>query len=255
MLVLEVRFWVSTETGMSGHGETDLKKAIKVSCNVYFYNLALKLGIEKMKQFAQLFKIDDRTQIDLPGEKKGQFPDPNWKYEKFKEPWFPGETILCGIGQSFILTTPIEMLTFYNAIANGGTSYQPHVIHSVLDFRGRKVYDPENRILYRVPIKKSTHEFIVSAMREVTQSVNGGTAKDEGTAYQAFRGLKLDVAGKTGTAETGKKGELPHSWFIGFAPANTPEILVLVLIESSGSGGEVAAPIARRIFQYWSEQK
>ncbi len=238
-----------------GHGVTDLKKAIRVSCNVYFYDLSLKLGIEKLKQFATLFRIDDLTKVDLPGERKGLFPDPAWKFNRFKEPWFPGDTILCGIGQSFILTTPIEILTFYNSIANGGTAYQPRLLKSIIGPNGRKVLESEPNVLYKAQIGKSTHEFIVDAMREVVQSPNGETASDEGTAYRAFRGLKLDVAGKTGTAETGKAGELAHSWFAGFAPAKSPEVLVVVLLENSGSGGEAAAPMARTIFEYWSERK
>ncbi|AEH52015.1 penicillin-binding transpeptidase domain-containing protein [Pseudothermotoga thermarum] len=240
---------------LEGHGETDLKKAIKVSCNVYFYNLALHLGIERMKQIASFFRIDELTQIDLPGERKGLFPDPTWKYERFKEPWYPGDTILCGIGQSFILVTPLEITSFYNAIANGGTCYQPRLLKSILDFRGKKVYEPDVTVLYKVSMKKSTHEFLVSALREVVQSANGGTPRDEGTAYRAFRGLKMDVAAKTGTAETGKSGQLPHSWFAGFAPASNPEILVVVLLENSGSGGEAAAPLARKVFEYWGGKR
>lgn len=235
-----------------GHGVTDLRKAIKVSCNVFFYNLALELGIERMKQYANLFMIDQLTGIDLPGERKGLYPDPNWKYNAYKESWYPGDTILCGIGQSFINLTPIEILTFFNAIANDATCYRPHLLDHIKNQQGRKVFEYEKSILYKAPLKQSTLSFLKDSLREVVKS-NGNPA-DEGTAYQAFRGLRIDVAGKTGTAETGKKGERSHSWFIAFSPVNSPQIIALVMLENAGGGGEAAAPMARKIFEFLLEE-
>lgn len=238
---------------VAGHGITDLKKAIKVSCNVFFYNLALQLGIERMKQYADLFMIDQPTGIDLPGERKGLYPDPNWKYGAYKEPWYPGDTILCGIGQSFINLTPIEILNFFNAIANDGICYRPHVLDYVKNQQGRKQFEYEKTLSYKIPLKQSTINFIKDSLREVVKS--NGSPTDEGTAYQAFKGLKIDVAGKTGTAETGRKGERSHSWFVAFSPTYSPQFLVLTMLEYAGGGGEVAAPMSRKIFEYLLEER
>lgn len=233
---------------ISGHGVTDLKKAIRVSCNVFFYNLALELGIERMKQYANLFMIDQLTGIDLPAERRGLYPDPNWKYNTYKEPWYPGDTILCGIGQSFINLTPIEVLNFFNAIANDASCYRPHVLDHVKSQQGKKIYEFEKGLSYKIPLKQSTIDFLKDSLREVVKS-NGNPA-DEGTAYQAFKGFNIDVAGKTGTAETGKKGERSHSWFVAFSPVNSPKFIVLVMLENAGGGGEAAAPMARKIFEF-----
>lgn len=236
-----------------GHGVTDLKKAIRVSCNVFFYNLALELGIEKMKQYANFFMIDQLTGIDLPGERKGLYPDPNWKYNIYKEPWYPGDTILCGIGQSFINITPIEVLSFFNAIANDATCYRPHLLDHIKNQQGKKVLEYEKNILYKISLKQSTLSFLKDSLREVVKS-NGNPA-DEGTAYQAFKDFRIDIAGKTGTAETGKKSERSHSWFAAFSPVNSPQFIVLVMLENAGGGGEAAAPMARKIFEYLLEEK
>ncbi len=233
---------------ISGHGVTDLKKAIRVSCNVFFYNLALELGIERMKQYANLFMIDQLTGIDLPAERRGLYPDPNWKYNTYKEPWYPGDTILCGIGQSFINLTPIEVLNFFNTIANDASCYRPHVLDHVKNQQGKKIYEFEKGLSYKIPLKQSTIDFLKDSLREVVKS-NGNPA-DEGTAYQAFKGFNIDVAGKTGTAETGKKGERSHSWFVAFSPVNSPKFIVLVMLENAGGGGEAAAPMARKIFEF-----
>ncbi|MFN3283322.1 MAG: penicillin-binding transpeptidase domain-containing protein [Pseudothermotoga sp.] len=238
---------------VSGHGVTDLKKALKVSCNVFFYNLALELGIERMKQYANLFMIDQLTGIDLPGERKGLYPDPSWKYNLYKESWYPGDTILCGIGQSFITLTPIEVLTFFNAIANDATCYSPHLLDHVKNQQGSKIFEYEKKILYKISLKQSTLSFLKDSLREVVKS-NGDPA-EEGTAYQAFKGFRIDVAGKTGTAETGRKGERSHSWFAAFSPVNSPKFTVLVMLENAGGGGEAAAPMARKIFEFLLEEK
>lgn len=238
---------------VSGHGETDLKKALRVSCNVFFYNLALELGIEKMKQFANLFMLDQLTGVDLPGERTGLFPDPSWKSRVYNQPWYPGDTILCGIGQSFINLTPIEVLNFFNAIANDGTCYQPHVLQLISNQQGEKIVRYEKNASYKVPLKDTTIDFLKDSLKEVVES--NGNHSEEGTAYQAFKGLNIDVAGKTGTAETGKQGEKSHSWFVGFSPVKNPEIIVLVMLEKAGGGGEAAAPLARKVFEFWMNNR
>lgn len=233
---------------VAGHGTTDLKKAIKVSCNVFFYTLALEIGIEKMKHFSNLFMLDGLTGIDLPGERKGLYPDPSWKQSVYKEPWYPGDTILCGIGQGFVSLTPIEVINFFSTLANNGVSYRPHLLSKVVNQQGKQIFEYERTISNKVMLKGSTVKYLKDALREVVMS-NGNPA-DEGTAYQAFKGFGIPVAGKTGTAETGRSGERPHSWFAGFSPIDSPQIVVLVMLENAGGGGEAAAPMARKILDF-----
>jgi len=233
-----------------GHGTTDLRKALRVSCNVFFYQLALKLGINEMKTWADKFKISSITGIDLPGEAEGLFPDPAWKQRRYGEIWYPGDTILCGIGQGFITLTPLQILNFFNTIANRGTCYTPHVLLETFDPNTRVRKKTQPAISYTIDLKPGTWAFLVNALIEVVSYKNGPA--DEGTAYQAFKGASFQAAGKTGTAEVGKAAEKPHSWFAGFSPVNNPQVVVTVLLENAGTGSEAAAPMARKILErYW----
>ena len=226
---------------LSGHGTTDLKKAIRVSCNVYFYTIGLEIGIDKMREMANLVKLDEKTGIDLPGEVKGLFPSKTWKMLTYKMDWYPGDTILVSIGQGYVKLTPIELITFYSLLANDGVSYIPHVV--------KKIGDDEIKPRIFVNMKEVSKEiwdFLREAMVEVT--THPGSLKEEGTAYRVFKGFPIKVAGKTGTAEVGK-GLKAHSWFIGYAPADDPQVVVLAMVEHGGPGSYAAAPIARRMLE------
>ncbi len=231
---------------ISGHGFVDLRKALRVSCNVYFYQLGLKLGIEKMKKMASLLRLDDKTGIDLPGEVRGIFPSPSWKMEKYGEPWYPGDTILLSIGQGYILLTPMEMLNLISFIANRGKVFKPHVVKKV----GKEYIKP--KVILSVDIEKDVWDYLIRALKDVT-SFPGNENEDPGTAYKAFKDFDHPVAGKTGTAET-SQGK-PHSWFIGFSPIENPEVAIVVLIEKGGYGSEMAAPIARRMLDLYFKLK
>lgn len=231
---------------ISGHGLVDLRKAIRVSCNVYFYQLGLKLGVEKMRKIASLLKLDERTGIDLPGEVKGIFPSPSWKLEKYGESWYPGDTILLSIGQGYILLTPMEMLNFISFIANRGKVFKPHVVKKV----GEKLIKPT--IFLNVNIRKDIWDYLIKSLEDVT-SFSDTDNEDIGTAYIAFKDCSYPVAGKTGTAEIGQ--DKPHSWFIGFSPIKDPEVAIVVLIEKGGYGSEMAAPIARQILDMYFKLK
>ena len=223
----------------SGHGIVDLKKAIRVSCNVYFYNAALDVGVDKIVEVAKAFKLGEKTKINLPGEVSGTLPTPEWKYETFKEKWYPGDTILYGIGQGFLTVTPLQMINLYNAIANKGVIIKPKLVINE-EIVEEKV---------KLNISDSDWNLIINGLEEVT-SVQGSAA-NAGTASKSFKGFPISVAGKTGTAQVGD-GD-PHAWFIGFAPSEEPMYTVLVLIEHGKSGGETASPIARKIFDYMYE--
>ncbi|QTA38218.1 peptidoglycan glycosyltransferase [Thermosipho ferrireducens] len=224
---------------LSGHGETDLIKAIRVSCNVYFYNTALKLGINKIESVAKIFNIAGKTGIEI-NEKQGIFPDPAWKMKKYNQPWYPGDTIITGIGQGYILLTPLELLNFYVSIANNGIMPRPHLI------KGSK---PDYKT---INLPQRIWKTIKEGLIEVTSV--GGPLSERGTAYESFKDFPIPIAGKTGTAEVGG-GKPPHSWFVGFAPVDNPEYAVIVLFENGGSGSEKAAPFARKIFDYLLLQK
>ncbi len=225
--------WLKT-----GHGLTDLVKAIRVSCNVYFYTIGLETGIDFMRKIAYSVDLDGTTGVDLPGEVSGLFPSRGWKEKEYGEIWYPGDTILVSIGQGYVRLTPIELLEFYTLIANEGVEYVPHVLKRV----GDEEIEPKIRLSFDAP--KWIWRKLKRALIEVTS--HPGNVENRGTAYIAFRGFDIDVAGKTGTAEVPGG---THSWFIGFAPAHDPEIAVVVVVERGGSGGEVAAPMAREIFQ------
>ncbi len=224
---------------LSGHGLVDLRKAIRVSCNVFFYTIGQEIGIDFLSEVASEVKLGEKTGIDLPGEISGIFPSRKWKEKVLGERWYPGDTILLSIGQGYILMTPIEMINFYSLLANEGVSYVPHVVKMV----GDKPVHPEEYV--RIKLPKKYWEFLREAMVEVT--THPGSLKDEGTAYRVFRGFKIKVAGKTGTAEV--PGRKSHSWFIGYAPADNPEVVVLAMVENGGSGSRMAAPIARKILE------
>ena len=216
-----------------GHGETDYIKAMAVSCNVFFYKLGMEIGINAIREMASFVKLDGLTGIDLPGEKEGVIPDPYWKRVHVGEPWYIGDTLLTAIGQGYARLTPLELICFYNLIATHGEFYEPHVAirenvkpKFVLEFG--PVYDDIVRSLVQVTTRE------------------GKTPKEHGTAYEIFKDFPLTVAGKTGTAEVWG-GRAPHSWFVGFAPAEDPQVSVLVFVENGGYGSQTAAPIARKI--------
>ncbi len=224
---------------LSGHGLVNLKKAIRVSCNVFFYTIGQEIGIDFLSKVASSLKFSSKTGIDLPGEIGGIFPSKEWKKAVIGEDWYPGDTILLSIGQGYVLLTPIEMITFYSLLANNGISYVPHVVKKV----GSVERKPKEFVHINLPGK--VWNFLREAMVEVTS--HPGTLKDEGTAYRVFKGFKIKVAGKTGTAEVPNRK--PHSWFIGYAPAYSPRVVVLTMVENKGSGSSVAAPMARKILE------
>ncbi len=227
-----------------GHGETDLVKSLRASVNSYYYWLGEKLGIDYLNSVADRFDITSKTGIEIPNEKAGIFPDPEWKYEKFDTIWYPGETLLTYIGQGYVTMTPLQILRIYNILAIEGEYYQFSLFKKEEDAFG-------NIINKNVPLLRDSYEmnteylkYIYKGMIEVTSF--SGPPGEEGTAYQSFSDFPITVAGKTGTAEVGG-GKPAHSWFAGFLPANNPQYSIVVIIENGGMGSTGAAPIAREI--------
>ncbi|NLP18351.1 MAG: penicillin-binding protein 2 [Firmicutes bacterium] len=222
-----------------GHGRVNLKRAIAESCNIYFYDLGYRTGIQALTEYADLFGMGKPTGIDLhPGEKGGFLATPEWRNEQFGEPWQPGETLSAAIGQGFSTCTPLQMANYVAMIANGGIRYRPYLVDKVISPEGEVVKDFAPEILDRLAVAPET----LASVREGM----GAVVEPRGTGYGTFANSPLAVAGKTGTAEN-PHGD-SHGWFVGFAPAREPEIVVAVLIEQGGGGSSAAAPVARDIF-------
>lgn len=232
-----------------GHGEMNLIQAIRNSCNIYHYQVGKKMGIDQISRYAKMLGFGAKTGIDLPGEKAGLVPNPQWKREVRKERWQPGETISVSIGQGPLMVTPLQVALYTSIIANRGRKVTPHLLNSQ-SLAGVRVFSEKDA----VDIELSTFETVIQGMWEV---VNKG-----GTGWAAnVKGF--DICGKTGSTQlisTEKDKEKKveeeeeeeetktHSWFTGFAPRDNPKIVVTVIIEYGGMGGATAAPLARKLF-------
>lgn len=221
----------------SGHGSLNVKKAIQASCNVFFYQAALKLGIEKLSKYETLFGFGDKTYIDLPNENRGVMPTKDWLDKKFGKDKFPkGAIINYGIGQGEINCTPLQMAVYAATLANGGTVYQPHVVRSI----NNNIVHKTQKIDYaskKLELQKKYFDIVREGMYMVV-NVPGGT----GSGAQIPGVL---VAGKTGTAQNPHGRD--HSWFICFAPYDNPKIALAVIVENAGFGAQVAVPVAREM--------
>ncbi len=237
-----------------GHGRMNLDSAITQSCDVYFYTLSFATGIDRMSAFMKQFGFGSRTGIDTTSERPGLMPSREWKRNKRGLPWYPGETLITGIGQGALLVTPLQLASATGALSLGGKTYKPHLVKSIEYSTDREdlVVKPEISGEYKVK-KKINWEHIIKAMKNVVHGIRG-------TAHLIARKLSYEIAGKTGTAqvftiqqeeeydeETVKKKLRDHALFIAFAPVKDPKIAIAVIVENGGHGSSVAAPIARKM--------
>lgn len=240
----------------NGHGMVDMHRSIVVSCDTYYYRLANDLGIDRMHDYLSQFGFGHKTGIDLSGEVAGVLPSRAWKARFSKQPWFPGETVICGIGQGYNLTTPLQLAVATAALANGGTLLKPELVKSVIDSKTGKRTDLPPEVIRTIDLPADQRQVIVDAMIDVT--------RPGGTAVSAFAGAPYVVAAKTGTAQVVgmrqnekynasrmEADHRDHAVFIAFAPADNPKIAVAVLVENGGHGGSAAGPIARAIMDYY----
>lgn len=239
-----------------GHGFVDLKSAIVQSCDVYFYDLAHNLGINRLSSFLANFGFGRNTGIDLEGEKTGLLPSPEWKKIARKNPWYPGETLITGIGQGFFQVTPLQLATATGMLANHGLSLNPHLVNQIAYHDHTLVsMQPPSR---RLTLDPSNVETVISAMIKVVHGSHG-TARGVGKEIHGYQ-----IAGKTGTAQvftvkqeaSYKEQDVErklrdHALFIAFAPADDPRIAVAVIVENGGHGGSAAAPIAGRVIEQY----
>ena len=233
-----------------GHGSLHLEEAIAKSCNIFFYNLGKRLGISKIAQHAQALGLGERTGIDLPGERSGVMPSPEWKMQARRAKWYPGETISVSIGQGAVSTTPLQIVRAVSAIATGGLLVTPHVL-----LRAEKGSQSDLRWpARRIPIGEDNARRIREGMWNGVN--NYGTGRNA-----AIPGL--DICGKTGTVQIVSRStnqqlreEIEdHSWFTGFASRDNPEIAVAVFIEHGGTGGVAAAPLAKQLFNVYFNKR
>ena len=246
---------------MHVHGVVSMETAIAKSCDVYFYDLANQLGVERLSGWLAHFGFGQPTGIDIAGERKGILPSPEWKKQRFKNPadqvWFPGETVIFGIGQGYLVVTPMQLAHMASIIASRGKSYQPRLVKAFREGSMGKIEPVEPKLLESIDVASAENWQV--AVNGMIQVMNAGT----GAASQ--RGAEYQIAGKTGTAQVFTVGQnqrykdmmatlsdrlYDHGWFICFAPADNPKIAVAVLVEN-GKLGAAAAPIARRVLDQY----
>ena len=239
-----------------GHGSVDMFKSIVVSCDTYYYGLATELGIDNMFNFLSQFGLGKKTGLDLEGEVAGLLPSQEWKLKRYKEKWYGGDTVSAGIGQGYDLVTPMQLAFATAVLANDGVAYRPHLVRQVQRDGSKDAPAPGVKPEFTIKLNPEHVALVKRAMVAVTQP--------GGTAAQAGAGAPYSIAGKTGTAQVVgmKQGEKyiesqvaerhrDHAWFIAFAPADKPKIALAVLAENGGHGGAVAAPIARKVLDYY----
>ncbi|MEA3341235.1 MAG: penicillin-binding transpeptidase domain-containing protein, partial [Chloroflexota bacterium] len=229
-----------------GHGDISLKDGLTASCDVTFYSVGQTLdgvGQDVLPRFGRGFGFGEKTGLEGVLEEGGLMPDPDWKANVIGENWWVGDTVNIAIGQGYLLVTPLQVARMIAAVGNGGALYRPYVIQSI---------GPAGEAL---PEQATQPEVVgtlpVSAehLAAIQEALLGVTTKSIGTAPHRFAGLSIPVAGKTGTAEVGGPDTEPHSWFAAYAPADNPEIAIVVLAENAGEGSTVAAPLTRQVVE------
>jgi len=253
------RDWNWTKTDAGGHGQVNLQKAIYRSCNVYFYDLAVRLGIDRLSEGLSRFGFGAVTALDLPEASVGLLPSRDWKQQVKRLPWYPGDTVNLGIGHGDVLVTPLQMATAVATLANRGKFVRPRMVQS-----SALEQAPSPTQALGEPLSQALFEPIIEAMEMVVHRGNQGFGEN-GTAWAYIgRDIEYRMAGKSGTAQVVEieQGEVydasliserqrKHAWFVAFAPVVAPEIAIAVLIENGGGGSEQAAPIARELLDYY----
>ena len=237
----------------TGHGHVSVVDAIAQSCDVFFYDLAYKLGIDKIHDSLTFFQFGKKTGIDLSGELGGILPSREWKKNNKDEPWYRGETLITGIGQGFMTASPIQLALATAAIANKGQLLKPKVMMHSQSKEGEILLEQQKDAL-QIPIKDINNwELVIEGMK---QTIYGKS----GTAKRLNNKLNYTLAGKTGTAQVfGLDPEeeyiaeniderlRDHALFTGFAPINNPQVAIAIIVENAGSGSSKAAPLAREL--------
>jgi penicillin-binding protein 2 len=241
-----------------GHGSVDLNKALAESCDVYFYQVGQRLGIDRLAWYAKAAGLGVKTGIELDHEGNGLVPTADWKKKRFGIAWQPGETLSVAIGQGYNLTTPLQMAVSTAAVANGGVRYRPTLVKRVVSGEGDEILDNTPRVAGRLPVSATNLALVKQGLWEVVQG-------ERGTARIA-RLKNTDISGKTGTAqvvgreklEESEEGAtarkyLDHAWFVAYAPSEAPRIAIAVIVEHGEHGSSAAAPVARELVKTYLE--
>jgi penicillin-binding protein 2 len=245
----------------TGHGHVNVKNAIAQSCDVFFYDLADKMGIDKLHDGLDLFNFGRKTGIDIPGESAGILPSKAWKKINKNEPWYRGETLIVGIGQGFMTSSPLQLAVATAALANKGLLFQPTLLKNT-QAHGNIILESKKGHHIQIPIKNIQNwEYVINGMK---QAIYG----PKGTARRLNKDLTYTLAGKTGTAQVfGLDAEeqyiaekldeklRDHSLFTGFAPIENPEVAIAIIVENAGSGSSKAAPIARQVLDVYFDKQ
>jgi penicillin-binding protein 2 len=245
-----------------GHGAMNVHRALVQSCDVFFYQTALRVGVDRLAYYARMLGFAQPTGIELRPEAGGLIPTRAWKQQRFGEPWMEGETLSIGIGQGFNLVTPIQLAVAYAAIGNGGRVWRPQVLRSIEDVFGQPLEQRSPELVSELAVSPRTLEIVRAGLRGVVQEERG-----TGGAMRKLPG-GIEAAGKTGTAQVVALAEDPpendediaiehrdHAWFVTYLPAESPELVVSVIVVHGGHGGSAAAPVARRVAETWLERK
>lgn len=239
-----------------GHGSVDMRRAITVSCDTFFYGLAMELGITNLTNFVRHFGFGQKTNIDIKGEVGGLLPTPEWKMRRFKQPWYGGETVIIGIGQGYTLVTPLQLAQATAILANKGVAMRPRLVTSITDVKTGVIHPNPEVIQDKITLVESNLQIVKEGMVGVTQP--------GGTAAAMAAGAEYAIAAKTGTAQVigMRKGEKynastiderhrDHALFIAYAPADDPKIAIALIVENGGHGGSAGGPIARKVMDYY----
>lgn len=230
--------------GLGAHGDLTLKRALATSCNIFFHKLGVRTGIDMLDKWARLFGLGEKTGIEIPGEYKGNRNNREYKKKVEDMSWFPADTAQAAIGQLYNQFTPLQLANYVSSIANGGKRYTPHLIKKIIKKDGSIVMQKEPEY-EQIPVKTETINAVKKGMIAVTNSIDG-------TAVTVFDDLPFKVAGKTGTAETGRAEESSNGLFVCYAPAQNPQIAVAVVVEK-GAWGSNTAPVARDVLKEYFE--
>lgn len=239
-----------------GHGWVDIFKAIEESCDVYYYDLAVRLGMDKISEFMHQFGFGELTGIDIHEEKSAVLPSRGWKRARFRQPWYAGDTVNVGIGQGYWETTPLQLAVATSILANNGEFFEPKLV---------KATRTKNEEIELPVIDKPSVQFKnPENLKIIKQAMRGVVAKPTGSGYKAFLDAEYKAAGKTGTsqligiaqdeeyeAENLAKEHRDNALYVGYAPLEKPEIVVVVVMENVGGGGKNAAPVARQMMDYY----
>lgn len=221
-----------------GLGRLNIVDALAWSSDPFFYEMGRRVGVDRLAAYALTYGLGSKSGIKLPGEVKGNVPTEAWKEATYGEPWYLGETIIAAIGQGYYLVTPLQQALLLMAVANGGPIYRPMLVSKIFKPDGslRQVFKPE--VMRTVYLKPAIWDTLRRGLAKVVT---------EGTGTSSFLGFPQPVAGKTGSAETGR-GTV-HSWFACYAPADKPQIAVAALLEDAGEGAEAAVPVVRKVLE------